>query len=117
MYIPNKATQINSFVRSVAGVPEKVDKVFTFCTKFIATVIGSAGIAKGSSDVIISLKECDHVCAVISSIGVSADVLQVATSFVPHTANFAMLIITPISVGYKTFVCCCRRGKIFWGGC
>jgi hypothetical protein len=116
MYLPNKVIQMNSFAGSVAGLPTKVDKILTFWTKLIGATTGTAGIAKGTSDVMVALKDCDHVCAVISGIGVSADMLQVATTFVSGP-NVTMVLTTPISVGCKTFVWCCRRGKLFWGGC
>jgi len=73
-------------------------------------------MAKGTIDALEALVCQDGVCFVVSCTGVTADFLQVCASFVPGP-NVTALVTTPVSVGYKVFVYCCKNAKLPWKGC
>lgn len=104
---------MNHTAISVVGVGEKLNDVEKMITKYVAASTGAAGLAKGASDTIEALKCQDGVCAVISGIGCAADTLQIVGSFVPGP-NITAVITTPVSVGCKVFVWCCKRGQVIW---
>lgn len=116
MFIPNKLMKINESVNTLIDLPEKASQTFTYFTKVTGATTGSAGLAKGSTDLIEAIACQDGVCAFVSAVGVVADGLQVATSFIPGP-NVTTLVTMPISVGCKVFVWCCKRSKLPWGGC
>ena len=116
LYIPRKVVAINNAVNKLAGLPEKVDKSYTIITKVTGATAGTAGAAKGSVDFLEAVACQDGVCAFVSAVGVTADGLQICASFVPGP-NVTVVITTPISVGCKVFVWCCKRSKLPWGGC
>lgn len=72
--------------------------------------VESAGATKGSVD----LREavvCQYgVCVLVFTVGVCADNLSIATSFILGPNIFT------ISIGAKTFVWCCKISKFPWGG-
>jgi hypothetical protein len=116
MYFPNKIIAINSNVNTVINLPESADKAFTYITKVTGATAGSAGVAKGSADLVEALACQDGICAVISGIGLAADGLQICTSFVPGP-NVTVIITMPVSVGCKVFVWCCKKSKLPWRSC
>jgi hypothetical protein len=116
LFIPKKLIAINSSVDKVISFPGTADKTFTYVTKVTGVVTGAAGAAKGSVDFAEALVCSDGICAVVSAIGVSADLLQVFTSFVPGP-NITSIVTMPISVGCKVFVWCCKKSKLPWGSC
>ena len=65
---------------------------------------------KGTIDVIKSVACQDGICAIISDIGVCAEGLSMATSFLPGP-NVTLVITVLISVSCKFFVFCCKRAK------
>lgn len=57
----------------------------------------------------------DGICAVVSGIGVCADGLSMAASFIPGP-NVTTVVTLPVSVGCKVFVYCCKKAKKMpWG--
>ena len=99
MFIPNKLISINNNVDKLISLPETADKTFTYVTKVTGATTRAVGV------------ECqDDVCAVVSTIGVTADRLQICTSFIPGP-NVTAIITTSVSVGCKVFVWCCKRPK------
>lgn len=116
MFVPNKVIQINKSINTVLDLPEKADKTFTFVTKVTGATTGAAGAAKGGVDFVEAVACQDGVCATVSAIGVAADGLQICASFIPGP-NVTAVVTTPISVGCKVFVWCCKRSKLPWGGC
>jgi hypothetical protein len=116
LFIPNKLILINNNVNKVINLPEAADKTFTYVTKVTGATTGAAGAAKGAVDVAEALACQDGVCAFVSAVGVTADCLQICTSFIPGP-NVTAIITMPISVGCKVFVWCCKRSKLPWGGC
>lgn len=115
-YVPNKLKAINSAVDKLISAPERTEKAFNYLTKVTGASVGSAGAAKGTVDFAEALVCQDGVCAVVSAIGVAADGLGIACSFVPGP-NITSVITIPVSVGCKTFVWCCKRSKLPWGSC
>ena len=100
----------------VINLPETADKIFPYLTK----VTRAAAAAKGSVDFAEAVACQDGVCPVVSAIGVSADCLQICTSFIPRpnvTSIVTIIVTMPISVGCKVFVWCCKRSKLPWEGC
>lgn len=112
----NGLLNINSVSVSVTGVGEKLSDGAKIVTKVTGATTGAAGLAKGSVDIAEAFACSDHLCFSISTIGCVADTLQIATSFVPGP-NVTAVITTPISVGCKVFVWCCKRSKLPWGSC
>jgi hypothetical protein len=97
-------------------IPEKVDKTYTLATKVTGVTIGATGVGKGTADLIEAIACQDGICATVSTIGVCADCLQICASFIPGP-NVTTGVTTPISVGCKIFVWCCKKSKLPWGGC
>ena len=116
MYIPNKVVAINNNVNKIINFPESVDRTFIYVSKVTGATTGAAGVAKGSVDLAESIACQDGLCALISSIGVAADGLQICTSFIPGP-NVTAIVTMPVSVGCKVFVWCCKKSKLPWGGC
>lgn len=70
----------------------------------------STGAAKGTVDMLEAVACQDGICAVISSIGVCADGLSMAASFIPGS-NVTTVVTVPVSVGCKVFFYCCKKVK------
>ena len=107
---------INDSSDNLVKIIETTDKTLTYVTKVTGVSTGAAGAAKGTVDTLEALACQDGVCAVVSSIGVCADCLAMATSFI-HGPNVTTVITIPISIGCKTFVWCCKRAKKMPWGC
>jgi hypothetical protein len=114
--ICNGIVNVNVNAQSVVGIGDKLSDGAKVVTKITGATTGAAGLAKASVDVIEALACQDGVCAFISSVGGAADTLQIIASFVPGP-NVTAVITTPVSVGCKVFVWCCKRSKLPWGGC
>jgi hypothetical protein len=114
--IYNYTKGINDALQSPTVVGNAANEVFEYTTKIVGATTGAAGAAKGSSDALEALACQDGVCFVVSCVGTAADTLQIIASFVPGP-NFTALVTTPISVGCKVFVWCCKKSKLPWGTC
>ena len=115
-FIPNKLIAINKNVDKIINLPETADKTFTYVSKVTGATTGAAGLAKGGVDLAEAIVCQDGICAVVSTIGVAADGLQICTSFIPGP-NVTAIVTMPISVGCKVFVWCCKKSKLPWGSC
>jgi hypothetical protein len=115
-FVPDKLVAINSSIDKVIDLPETASKTFSYFTKLTGVTTGAVGAAKGSVDFAEAVACQDGFCALVSAVGVAADSLQVCASFIPGP-NVTTIVTTPISVGCKTFVWCCKRSKLPWGGC
>lgn len=116
MFVPNKLIAINTNINKVINLPETADKTLTYVSKVTGATTGAAGAAKGSVDFLEAVACQDGVCAFISAVGVTADSLQICTSFIPGP-NITSVVTMPISVGCKVFVWCCKKSKLPWGSC
>jgi hypothetical protein len=116
MFVPNKLISINKNIDKIIELPENTDKFFTYVTKVTGATTGAAGAAKGTVDLAEAIACKDGICAVVSAVGVAADSLQICASFVPGP-NVTSIVTTPISVGCKVFVWCCKKSKLPWGSC
>jgi hypothetical protein len=114
--IYNYTKGINDALQSPTVVGNAANEVFEYTTKIVGATTGAAGAAKGSSDALEALACQDGVCFVVSCVGTAADTLQIIASFVPGP-NVTALVTTPISVGCKVFVWCCKKSKLPWGTC
>ena len=101
---------------SVKGINNRLESPFKVITKITGATTGAAGAVKGTADAIEALACQDGICFVVSCVGTAADSLQICASFVPGP-NMTSLVTTPISMGCKVFVWCCRGSKIPWGNC
>lgn len=104
---------MNNTAIKVTGVGEKLSEAEKVMTKYIAATTGAAGFGKGAYDTLDAIKCQDGVCAIISGIGCGADGIQVIGSLVPGP-NITSIITTPVSVGCKVFVWCCKKGQVLW---
>jgi hypothetical protein len=107
---------LNEFLEAPLSIKKGTEKTFIFVTKITGATTGAAGAAKGSIDAAEALVCHDGFCFIVSCVGVAADSLQVMASFAPGP-NVTALVTTPISVGCKVFVWCCKRSKLPWGNC
>lgn len=106
---------IHNSTDNLVRVSETADKTLTYINKVTGLTTGSAGVAKGTVDVIEAVACTDGVCSVVSGVGVCADCLSIATSFVPGP-NITSVLTVPVSVGCKVFVYCCKKAKhVPWG--
>ena len=119
-YLPRKlynyTKAINTALEAPTAIKEGTSSALTYISKVTGATTGSMGAAKGSVDAMEALACRDGVCFVVSCVGVTADVLQVATSFVPGP-NITSIVTIPVSMGCKTFVWCCKRSKLPWARC
>lgn len=116
MLIPNKLISINKNRDKIISLPQSTSQTFTYITKITGATNGAAGVAKGSIDFAEAIACKDGICATVSAIGIAADSLSIYTSFIPGP-NMTTVVTTPISVGCKVFVWCCKKSKLPWGGC
>jgi len=107
---------VNDGLQSPTKIGNAANDGIEYVTKLTGATTGAAGVAKGTSDAIEALACQDGVCFVVSCVGTAADSLQICASFVPGP-NVTALVTTPISVGCKVFVWCCKKSKLPWGGC
>lgn len=112
----NAVVNINLNSVAVTGVGDKLSDGAKVVTKITGATTGAAGLAKGSVDVAEALACQDGICAFVSSVGCAADGLQIMASFVPGP-NVTAVLTTPISIGCKVFVWCCKKSKLPWGSC
>lgn len=110
---------INDSSDKLVRISKTADKTLTYVTKVTGVSTGAAGAAKGTLDVLEALACQDGVCALVGTIGVCADGLSLATSFIPGP-NVTTVIAVPVSVACKIFVYGCKNAKKMpWGswGC
>lgn len=119
-FIPRKLMNytkaINTLLEAPTGIKEYTDKTVTIVTKVTGATIGSLGAARGTVDMMEAYVCNDGVCFAISTIGVCADLLGFATSFVPGP-NVTSLVTIPLSTFCKCFVWNCKRSNLPWVGC
>ena len=107
---------VNESTDNMVKISETADKTLTYVTKVTGISAGSAGVAKGTVDMLEAVACQDGLCAVVSGIGVCADALSVAASFIPGP-NITTVVTVPVSVGCKVFVYCCKKAKKMPWGC
>lgn len=107
---------INNTAITIVGVGDKLDQTQKMVTNYYGAVTGGVGLGKGVVDTAEALVCNDGLCAAVSGVGCLADGLQILASFLPGP-NITMIITSPISLGCKTFVWCCKRSKLPWGSC
>ena len=106
----------NDAIEAPTAIGDAANKGFIYVTKLTGATTGAAGAGKGASDALEALACQDGICFCVSCVGTAADSLQIVASFVPGP-NVTALVTTPISVGCKVFVWCCKRNKLPWGNC
>ena len=109
-------TNINQSTDNMVKISETADKTLTYVTKVTGISTGAAGAAKGTVDMLEAIACQDGICAVVSGIGVCADSLSIAASFIPGP-NVTTIVTVPVSVGCKVFVYCCKKAKKMPWGC
>jgi len=114
--IYNLAKGVNDALEAPTAIGKAANKGFIYTTKIFGATTGAAGVGKGTADALEALACQDGVCFVVSCIGAAADSLQIVASFVPG-ANVTALVTTPVSVGCKVFVYCCKHSKLPWRSC
>ena len=107
---------VNDSTDNMVKISEIADKTLTYVTKVTGASTGAAGAAKGTVDMLESIVCQDGVCTVVSGIGVCADGLSIAASFIPGP-NVTTVVTIPVSVGCKVFVYCCKKAKKMPWGC
>lgn len=105
-----KVKNINDSTDSMVRISDTADKTLTYVTKVTGVSTGAAGAAKETVDMLEAIACQDGVCAVVSGIGVCADGLSIAASFIPGP-NITTVVTLPVSVGCKVFVDCCKKAK------
>ena len=79
---------VNDSTDNMVKISETADKTLTYVTKVTGVSTGAAGAAKGTVDMLEAVACQDGVCAVVSGIGVCADGLSMAASFIPGPTAF-----------------------------
>ena len=108
--------RINDGLQSPTKIGEAANSGLEYITKITGATTGAAGVGKGTVDALEALACQDRICFAVSCVGTTADSLQICASFVPGP-NVTALVTTPISVGCKVFVYCCKKSKLPWGSC
>ena len=109
-------TNVNDMSDNAVKISKTADKTLTYVTKVTGVSTGAAGAAKGTVDMLEAVACQDGVCAVVSGVGVCADGLSMAASFIPGP-NVTTVVTVPISVGCKVFVYCYKKAKRMPWGC
>lgn len=107
---------INNSTDNMVKISEAADNTLTYVTKVTGVSTGAAGAAKGTVDMLEAVACQDGICAVVSGIGICADGLSMAASFIPGP-NVTTVVTVPVSVGCKVFVYCCKKAKKMPWGC
>ena len=100
-------------LNKIINLPETADKTFTYTTEVVGATTGAAEAAKGTMDFAEAVACQDGICAFVSAVGITANGLQICTSF-SSNLNVTAIVITPISVKCKVFVWCCKQSKLPW---
>ena len=110
------AKGVNDAIQAPTAIGNAANDGFTYLTKITGATTGAAGAAKGTADALEALACQDGICFCVSCVGTAADSLQIVASFVPGP-NVTALVTTPISLGCKMFVWCCKGSKLPWRSC
>jgi hypothetical protein len=110
--ILTKAVKIKNFI----GKTRKLPKSLTVASKIFGTSTFTVGLVIGIEDLLHSISAKDGVCAVVSTIGCTADVVQIAASCLPGT-SYITLVTIPISATCKIIVWYFKRSKTLWCWC
>jgi hypothetical protein len=98
MFVLNKIVAINQNIDKVISLPESTGKTFTYITKVTRALTSGAGIGKENVNLVEAIACKDGICA----------------SFILGP-NVTSVVTSPISVGCKIFVWCCKKSKLPWG--
>jgi len=115
-YVVGTIKNINQSTDNMVKISKTADKTLTYVTKVTGVSTGAAGAAKGTVDMLEAVACQDGICAIVSGVGVCADGLSMAASFIPGP-NMTTFITVPVSVGCKVFVYCCKKAKRMPWGC
>jgi hypothetical protein len=112
----NLTKGVNDAIQSPTIIGNAANNCIIYITKLTGATTGAIGAGKGTADALEALACNDGMCFLVSCVGVSADGLQFIASFVPGP-NVTTLLTTPVSVGCKVFVHCCKHSKLPWRSC
>lgn len=99
-YIVGTVKSINDSTDNLIKISDIADKILTYVTKVTGVSTGAAGVAKGTVDMLETMACQDGGCALVSGVGVCADGLSMAASFIPGP-NVRTIVTVPVSVGCK----------------
>ena len=103
---------VNDSTDNTVKISETADKTLTYVTKVIDV---STCAAKVTVNMLKAVASADGVCAVVSGIGICADGLSMAASFIPGP-NVTTVVTVLVSIACKVFVHCCKKAtKMPWG--
>lgn len=101
---------VNDSTDNLVKISETADKTLTYVTKVTGVSTGTAGVGRGSVDMLKAIVCQYGVCAAVSILEACADTLSIATSFILGP-NVTTVVTVPVSVGCKVFVYCCKKAK------
>lgn len=107
---------VNDSTDKLVKISETADKTLTYVTKVTGVSTGAAVAAKGTVDVLEAVTCQNGVCVIVSGIGVCADGLSMAASFILGP-NVTTIVTVPVSVSCKVFVHCWKKSKKMPWGC
>ena len=107
---------INDTTDNMVKLRETADKTLIYVTKVTGVYTGAAGSAKRTVNMLKAVACHNGICAVISGIGVCADGISIATSFITGP-NITTIITVTIYAGCKVLVYCCKKAKNMPWGC
>lgn len=100
-----------NFNKTVANTATASDKALTAGTaahKTVVTTAGGVGFAKAAVDIAEDIACQDYICLTVDCVGLAADVLTCATSFIPGL-NVTSVVTIPVSTSCKVFRWCCTK--------
>ena len=106
---------LNDPTDNVVKISDTAGKTPIYVTKVTGITVGTFGVIKRTLDTLEAIACQDGVCAIVNGVGVCADTISIATSFIPGP-NITTLITILLSVGCKVFVYWSKKAKkIPWG--
>lgn len=107
---------INDWCLASTKIGDSVNKGLEFWSSLGGVSSGGALAGRGAADAAEAWFCQDKVCFTVSCVGMGADALQIAASFVAGP-NVTMIATMPVSIGCKSFVAACKGKTLPWGGC
>jgi hypothetical protein len=103
---------INSYFKAGAGLANESTTAIQYFSKLTGTSIGTSGAALELYNAGEALVCKDSLCFGLSCIGLTADVITAATSFLTGV-NATSTFIIPVSLFCNVLVYNCKHGNLF----
>lgn len=75
----------------------------------------ATAVGRSAYDLLEAVASGDKLCAVVSGVKLTADLVRIAASSFAKKLNVTSLVTVLISYGCRFFVFFCKRGNFTWG--